>query len=68
MLRFLPALLALGMAAALPLEWAELKTPKAPKFLIANFADWSDRLSKDPWKGMLTSKQSIPAKLFDGEE
>ena len=57
----------LGMAAALPLDWSELKTKNAPKFLIANFADWSDRLSKDPWKGMLTSKQSIPAKLFDGE-
>jgi bifunctional non-homologous end joining protein LigD len=54
----------LGMAAALPLEWAELKTPKAPKFLIARFAEWSDRLRKDPWKGMLTSNQEIPAKLF----
>jgi bifunctional non-homologous end joining protein LigD len=57
----------LGMAAALPLDWSELKTKTAPKFLIANFADWSDRLSNDPWKSMLTSKQSIPAKLFDGE-
>ena len=55
----------LGMAAALPLEWSELKTKTAPKFLIANFADWSDRLREDPWKSMLTSKQSIPAKLFD---
>jgi bifunctional non-homologous end joining protein LigD len=57
----------LGMAAALPLDWSELKTKTAPKFLIANFADWSDRLSNDPWKSMLTSRQSIPAKLFDGE-
>jgi bifunctional non-homologous end joining protein LigD len=54
----------LGMAAALPLEWAELKSPKAPKFFIARFAEWSDRLGKDPWKAMLTSKQEIPAKLF----
>jgi bifunctional non-homologous end joining protein LigD len=54
----------LGMAAALPLEWAELKAPKAPKFLIAQFAEWSDRLNKDPWKAMLSSKQEIPAKLF----
>jgi DNA primase len=52
------------MAAALPLEWAELKSPKAPKFFIARFAEWSGRLSKDPWKAMLTSKQEIPAKLF----
>jgi bifunctional non-homologous end joining protein LigD len=54
----------LGMAAALPLEWAELKMPKAPKYLIARFAEWSERLGKDPWKAMLTSKQEIPAKLF----
>jgi bifunctional non-homologous end joining protein LigD len=54
----------LGMAAALPLEWAELKTPKAPKFLIARFDEWSERLSKDPWKAMLTNKQEIPSKLF----
>jgi bifunctional non-homologous end joining protein LigD len=54
----------LGMAAALPLEWAELKTAKAPKYLIARLAEWSGRLSKDPWKAMLTSKQEIPAKLF----
>jgi bifunctional non-homologous end joining protein LigD len=54
----------LGMAAALPLEWAELKSPKAPKFFIARFAEWSERLGKDPWKAMLTSKQEIPAKLF----
>jgi bifunctional non-homologous end joining protein LigD len=54
----------LGMAAALPLEWAELKGSKAPKFLIARFADWSERLLKDPWKAMLSSEQEIPAALF----
>ena len=54
----------LGMSAAMPLEWDELKSPKAPKFLIARFADWSERLRKDPWKAMLTTDQEIPAKLF----
>ena len=56
----------LGMAAALPLEWEELKSSKAPKFLIAEFADWSERLRKDPWKAMLSSEQEIPAGLFGG--
>jgi bifunctional non-homologous end joining protein LigD len=56
----------LGMASALPLEWAELKGSKAPKFLIAEFADWSERLRKDPWKAMLSSEQEIPAALFGG--
>jgi bifunctional non-homologous end joining protein LigD len=58
----------LGMAAALPLEWAELKSPKRPKFVIAQFDEWSDRLRKDPWKAMLSSDQEIPAKLFTAEE
>jgi bifunctional non-homologous end joining protein LigD len=56
----------LGMAAALPLEWAELKGSKAPKFLIAEFGDWEERLRKDPWKAMLSSEQEIPAGLFGG--
>ena len=54
----------LGMAAALPLEWSELKSLKAPRFLIARFAEWSDRLRKDPWKAMLSSEQEVPAGLF----
>jgi bifunctional non-homologous end joining protein LigD len=56
----------LGMAAAVPLEWDELKSSKAPKFLIAEFADWSERLRVDPWKAMLSSAQEIPAGLFGG--
>jgi bifunctional non-homologous end joining protein LigD len=54
----------LRMAAALPLEWTELKSSKAPQFLIARFADWSERLRKDPWKAMLSNEQEIPASLF----
>ncbi len=56
----------LGMAAALPLEWSELKGAKGPKFLIAEFEDWRERLKKDPWKAMLSSEQEIPAALFEG--
>ncbi len=57
----------LGMSAALPLEWAELAGSKAPKFLIAHFADWRERLGRDPWKAMLTIDQEVPSALF-GEE
>jgi bifunctional non-homologous end joining protein LigD len=57
----------LGMSAALPLEWAELKDPKPPRFVIAQFADWSERLRRDPWKAMLTSRQEIPKDLFSKE-
>jgi bifunctional non-homologous end joining protein LigD len=57
----------LGMAAALPLEWSELKGSKGPKFLIAEFGEWEERLRKDPWKAMLSSEQEIPAGLFSAE-
>jgi bifunctional non-homologous end joining protein LigD len=55
-----------GLAVALPLEWSELKSAERPKFLLGNFAQWSGRLKKDPWKAMLSSEQEIPAKLFGG--
>jgi bifunctional non-homologous end joining protein LigD len=54
----------LGMSAALPLEWGELKSSKAPRFLIADFDEWRERLRRDPWKAMLSSEQEIPAGLF----
>jgi bifunctional non-homologous end joining protein LigD len=54
----------LGMTAAMPLDWAELESSKAPKFLIARFSEWSERLRKDPWKAMLSSEQEVPATLF----
>ncbi len=54
----------LGMSAALPLEWTELKGSKAPKFLIAQFSDWKERIKSDPWKAMFTTDQEIPAGLF----
>jgi bifunctional non-homologous end joining protein LigD len=56
----------LEMCAALPLEWAELKEAKRPRFVIAEFDEWKDRLRRDPWKAMLTLKQEIPADLFGG--
>jgi bifunctional non-homologous end joining protein LigD len=57
----------LGMSAALPLQWTDLKSPKAPRFVIANFSDWSDKLQQDPWKPMLEIEQEIPAALFEAE-
>ncbi len=44
---------------AVPLEWSELDLPARPDFRIANFADWSHRLKRDPWAKLLTSKQPI---------
>ncbi len=57
----------LSMSAALPLEWSELKDPKPPKFVIAQFDDWRDRLRRNPWKAMLEIEQEIPSALFGDE-
>jgi bifunctional non-homologous end joining protein LigD len=54
-----------GVTAALPLEWEELKSRQAPRFVIAEFEEWKDRLRKDPWKAMLTLDQELSKSLFE---
>jgi bifunctional non-homologous end joining protein LigD len=49
-----------GCSVSMPLAWSELDAPQRPIFRVANFADWRDRLAKDPWKTIATTEQSIP--------
>ncbi len=44
---------------AVPLEWPELDLPERPDFRIANVAEWTHRLKKDPWAKLLTLQQPI---------
>lgn len=53
-----------GAPVAAPLDWKELDGPKVPRFPVADFADWQARLRHDPWKAMLTKRQSIPAEIL----
>ena len=48
-----------NVGVAVPLAWSELALPQRPDFRIANFADWSPRLKKDPWAKLLTTPQPI---------
>ena len=48
------------MQVSLPLAWSELKLPDRPIFAVANFADWKSRLSRDPWKTLATTRQTLP--------
>ncbi len=50
-----------GAAVSMPLAWSELDAPQRPIFRVADFADWRARLSKDPWKSIATTQQSITA-------
>jgi bifunctional non-homologous end joining protein LigD len=53
-----------GAAVSMPLAWSELDASHRPTFRVADFADWRARLSKDPWKAIASTRQSIaPATL-----
>jgi bifunctional non-homologous end joining protein LigD len=44
----------------MPLSWTELKkVAERPSFHVADFAEWKQRLKKDPWKDMGTVKQRL---------
>lgn len=59
-----------GAPVAVPLEWKELESSRAPRFLVANFAEWAKRLRhdpwKDPWNAVRTSHQAISREAFRG--
>jgi bifunctional non-homologous end joining protein LigD len=48
-----------GAPVSLPLQWSELKLPERTVAHVADFAEWKGRLSRDPWKEMLKTKQRI---------
>jgi bifunctional non-homologous end joining protein LigD len=53
-----------GAGVSMPLAWSELDEPHRPSFQVADFADWRDRLSKDPWKAIATTHQTITPKTL----
>ena len=48
-----------GMPVSMPLAWSELNEKSAPRFRVIDFAEWKSRLTRDPWKGLLSLKQSL---------
>jgi bifunctional non-homologous end joining protein LigD len=51
-----------GVAVSMPLNWTELKHPTRPIFQVINFADWKDRLKKDPWQSLPKTHQRLNLK------
>jgi bifunctional non-homologous end joining protein LigD len=47
-----------GAPVSVPLAWSELKSDR-PDFRVSNFPDWSGRLRKDVWAGLLKSSQVL---------
>ena len=48
-----------GGPVSMPLGWDELKASERPVYRVTEFADWSARLKKDPWKKMGQLKQRL---------
>ena len=53
-----------GAPVSLPLSWNDLKLPKRPVVHVADFDDWKDRLSRDPWKQFLKTRQRVTLKML----
>ncbi|MFP5277132.1 MAG: DNA ligase D [Acidobacteriota bacterium] len=54
-----------GAPVAMTLDWKELKSSKRPEFHVADFAAWSARLKRDPWKKMDATHQKLTAEALD---
>ena len=48
-----------GAAVSLPLHWADLKLPERPIFKVATFEQWRSRLTRDPWKQLPETNQTL---------
>jgi bifunctional non-homologous end joining protein LigD len=48
-----------GAAVSLPLHWADLKLPERPIFKVATFEQWRSRLTRDPWKQLTETNQTL---------
>jgi bifunctional non-homologous end joining protein LigD len=53
-----------GAAVSLPLHWADLKLPERPVFQVAAFDQWQSRLTRDPWKQLPATRQSLTAETL----
>ncbi len=53
-----------GAPVSLPLSWSDLELRERPVVHVADFEDWKDRLSRDPWKQFLKTRQRITLKML----
>ncbi|HWE84142.1 MAG TPA: DNA ligase D [Terracidiphilus sp.] len=53
-----------GVPVAVPLDWKELQLAVRPAFHVTDFSDWQKRLRRDPWAGMIQSRQRITNEIL----
>lgn len=54
-----------GVPVSITMSWKELDAKTAPSCHVADFADWKSRLVRDPWKEMVSVKQSLTQEMLD---
>ncbi|WP_158942436.1 DNA ligase D [Granulicella sp. S190] len=54
-----------GAAVSLPLDWIDLKLTERPMAHVADFEYWKSRLTRDPWKQLLKSRQRITPTILE---
>ena len=48
-----------GVPVAMPLEWSELRSARAPVFRVSDFESWKKRLARDPWRELPEVDQKL---------
>jgi bifunctional non-homologous end joining protein LigD len=54
-----------GAHVSLPLPWSALKESERPVFSVSDLPNWRKRLTADPWKLMLSTRQRLLLKNLD---
>ncbi len=53
-----------GVPVSVPFAWTALKLAEMPHYNVANFDEWLAALKNDPWRSMLSLKQSLSAETL----
>ena len=53
-----------GVPVAVPLDWKELREPVRPAFHVSDFDGWRQRLRRDPWRGLLETRQHLTKEML----
>ena len=55
----------LGVPVAVTLDWKELRSAVRPAFHVSDLGSWRQRLHRDPWHGLLGSRQRLTREMLD---
>jgi len=53
-----------GVPVAVTLDWKEVEAAVRPAFHVSDLDGWRQRLRRDPWRGMLASRQRLTRELL----